>query len=144
MKRSAKAALDKAKSTNPRLLLDSQALLWMAGEEERLSTNAKEILLRSGVELYLSAASIWEIAIKLSIKKIELQEPLEELLDKQVSINRIQILSVSMAHAIAVQNLPFHHRDPFDRLLVAQAKIEELAILSSDSALDSYGVSRIW
>lgn len=126
------------------LLLDSQVLLWFAGDESRLSKKALAALLDGKNELWLSIASIWELSIKLSIEKLRLKEDLETLIEKQISNNRLQILTISLAHTYAVQKMPFNHRDPFDRILVVQAQIENLKLVSSDEVFDAYGIKRIW
>jgi PIN domain nuclease of toxin-antitoxin system len=125
-------------------LLDTQAFLWYAADPAQLSSKALDKIENGGNELWVSIASLWEISIKLSIGQLTLKERLEKLVDKQISINRIQLLAITHLHTFAVQKLPFHHRDPFDRLLVAQATLEKFPIISSDLAFDSYRVARIW
>ncbi|MDX8410507.1 MAG: type II toxin-antitoxin system VapC family toxin [Mariprofundaceae bacterium] len=127
-----------------RVLLDTHAFIWAATLDERLSAKAREILLDSNNELFLSTASIWEMAIKASIGKLILQQPLGQTINEQIQINDLRILSIEPAHALAVASLPWHHRDPFDRLLVCQSKQENLSILGCDTAMDAYGISRIW
>ncbi len=126
------------------ILLDTQALLWFAEGDSKLSKKSLQSVVDGKNTLLLSVASIWEIAIKSSLGKIKLKESLPELIDKQISINRVQLLQISLEHVCAVEKLPFIHRDPFDRLLAAQAKIEKLHIVSSDAVFDAYKVNRIW
>jgi len=96
-----------------------------------------------GNERVLSVASIWEIAIKTSLGKLSFKKPLEEFLPEQISLNYFQVLDISSEHALRVAALPMLHRDPFDRMIIAQAQVEQLPILSND-AFDSYGIHRFW
>ncbi len=128
-----------------RLLLDTQVFLWFVSGDERLSSRAHSLIEDYEHEVYLSAASIWETAIKLRLGKLHLAQPLEQLLPEQLSVNMIQVLPVRQAHALRVAALPLgNHRDPFDRLLVAQALEEGLSIVSVDRELDQYGITRYW
>ncbi len=127
-----------------RLLLDTHTFIWAATLDERLSPKARDLLLNVDNELFLSTASIWEIAIKTSIGKLILKQPIEQTINEQIQINDLRILNVEPVHAMAVASLPWHHRDPFDRLLVCQSKLENLTILGCDTAMDAYSVSRIW
>lgn len=127
-----------------RLLLDTHTLIWAATRDEKLSGRATELILDSDNELFLSVASVWEMSIKASIGKLILQQPLEQIINEQVQINGIQILDINSAHALGVTSLAWHHRDPFDRLLIAQCQIEELTILGCDAVMDNYEVNRIW
>jgi PIN domain nuclease of toxin-antitoxin system len=101
-------------------------------------------LLESEADLLLSVASLWEIAIKVSIGKLILTQPYDVFMRRQLTDNDIKILPINLAHLGAVSTLPFHHRDPFDRLLIAQAMIEQLPIVSVDAAFDVYTVNRLW
>ena len=92
----------------------------------------------------LSVASLWEMAIKISLGKLVLTEPFETMVPEQLDLNGIDQLGIEFKHVTQVSKLPFHHCDPFDRLIVAQALIEELPIISADGALDAYGVRRLW
>jgi PIN domain nuclease of toxin-antitoxin system len=92
----------------------------------------------------LSTASLWEIAIKISLGKLALTEPFDVLIPAQLNLNGIELLEISVAHASMVANLPFHHRDPFDRLLIAQAQVEQMTIVSKDDTFDAYGIKRKW
>ena len=123
-----------------RLLLDTHTALWFLGGDERLSEAAEQHLLDDTNMVLLSAVVAWEVAIKTSLGKLVVpEEYLSLLLDAGV-----QALPVSVEHAAAVAVLPWHHRDPFDRMLVAQASIEQAAIVSRDEALRPYGVTLIW
>jgi PIN domain nuclease of toxin-antitoxin system len=123
-----------------KLLLDTHAALWFLSGDERLGENAKRHLTDDTNRVLLSAAVVWEIAIKRSLGKLAVpDEYLSLLLDAGV-----QPLAVSVAHAAAVEHLPPHHRDPFDRMLVSQAAIEGGALISRDDALRPYDVTLIW
>jgi PIN domain nuclease of toxin-antitoxin system len=123
-----------------KLLLDTHAALWFLSADERLSENARRHLTDGSNVVLLSAAVVWEIAIKRPLGKLTVpDEYLTVLLDAGV-----RPLPVSVAHAAAVQRLPPHHRDPFDRMLVSQAKIEGGAIVTRDDALAAYDVTLVW
>jgi len=109
-----------------------------------LSPAARSAIEDGNNDVYISAASLWEIAIKVSIGKIELSEPFEVLIPQQLAENEIELLDISVEHTILVTSMPFHHRDPFDRLIAAQAKIEQLTLISVDEIFDLYGVERLW
>jgi PIN domain nuclease of toxin-antitoxin system len=123
-----------------RVLVDTQSWLWMTGAPERFSVAARAIVEHREHELYLSAASAWEIAIKHSIGKLRLPEPPAVYVPARIEATGVRPLGIDHAHALRVSTLPRHHRDPFDRLLVAQAQIEDLTILTSDSIFDAYDV----
>lgn len=125
-------------------LLDTHALLWITVESKNLSDRVKQIYLDSTDDFYLSAASIWEMAIKISLKKLSLSEGLVRFIDKHVVENNIQILPVNAEHIYPLEKLPFHHRDPFDRLLISQCMSEKMYLLSSDKIFDKYPIKRIW
>ncbi|MDT4952631.1 MAG: hypothetical protein QOJ02_769 [Acidobacteriota bacterium] len=126
-----------------KLLLDTHAFLWFIDDNPRLSAKAKA-LLESDADLLLSVASLWEISIKISIGKLILAQPLDVFLRQQLTNNDIEMLPISLAHLGVVSTLPFHHRDPFDRLLIAQAIIEKMPVVSIDAAFDAYSVTRLW
>src|SRR5262245_1650665 len=128
-----------------RVLLDTHAFLWFVLNDRRLSANARSIMVDPGNDLLLSPASYWEIAIKVSLGRYQLHgNDFATFMNQQIATNRLGILPVSVAHAAAVSTLPYHHRDPFDRLLIAQAIVEGVPLLSDDSALDSYPITRVW
>ncbi|OGV28399.1 MAG: twitching motility protein PilT [Legionellales bacterium RIFCSPHIGHO2_12_FULL_37_14] len=127
-----------------RILLDTHTFLWAGVEAEKLSSKAQNIFLNNKNDLYLSIASIWEIAIKHSLNKISFNKPMEAYLLESLNKNTIKILSIDFRHAIRVSTLPFHHRDPFDRLIVSQSLEEKISILSCDETLDAYDVERLW
>jgi PIN domain nuclease of toxin-antitoxin system len=127
-----------------RVLLDTHAFVWFALNDSRLTSTARTCLADPATEVLLSPASYWEIAIKVSLGKYVLSDPFETFLNTQIQINNLTVLPISVAHAGRVASLPLHHRDPFDRLLVAQALVEQIPIVSTDSTLDLYGIGRIW
>ena len=127
-----------------KVLLDTHAFLWAVTDAPELSRKATRIFEDERNELFLSLASGWELAIKLSLGKLSMAQPLATFLPEQMAVNGIMQLPIELRHIGRVQDLPFHHRDPFDRLLIAQCLVEDLAILSADRVLDAYGVERVW
>jgi PIN domain nuclease of toxin-antitoxin system len=127
-----------------RLLLDTHAFLWFVLNDPALSPKARDLIADPKNDLYLSPASHWEIAIKISIGKYQIPGSFETWMNQQLQINDISILPIEIAHTAAVTNLPFHHKDPFDRLLIAQSLTEAIPIVSADSTLNAYGVTRLW
>ncbi len=127
-----------------RALIDTNIFLWFISDSNRLSINARNYIANLDNELMLSVASLWEIAIKTSTGKLELLKPFEELIPEQLEINKVQILPIELNHLSNVNNLPFHHRDPFDRLIIAQGISEGLPIITSDSEFKNYQVNIIW
>ncbi|MBI1299982.1 PIN domain-containing protein [bacterium] len=125
------------------LLLDTQSLLWFVLEDTRLSKMARESIVAASM-VFVSPASYWEIAIKISLGKYELPKPFEEYWEEQMNINGFTILPIAVSHAAKLVHLPFHHRDPFDRLIIAQAQVEEIPVVSSDLQFDLYAIERIW
>ena len=126
-----------------RLLLDTNAFLYFIDNDTELSKTAKA-LLESEVELLISTASLWEIAIKFSIGKLVLPDSFENFIPTQIRQNDIEILPVNLSHLKKVSVMPFHHKDPFDRLIIAQSIIENLPVVTADSAFDTYKIERIW
>lgn len=126
-----------------RVLVDTQCWLWMTSTPERFSAAGRAIVERREHDLYLSAASAWEIAIKHALGKLELPEPPAVYVPARMDATGVHALPVDHAHALRVSTLPHHHRDPFDRLLIAQAQIEDLTILTSDPMFDSYDVATL-
>jgi PIN domain nuclease of toxin-antitoxin system len=118
------------------LLADTHTFMWFVDDNDKLSGEARR-LLEDDNEIVLSIASLWEIAIKVSLDKLALPVPYQDFVTQQVTVNRIDILPVSVNHLSILTELPFLHRDPFDRLLVAQAIVENLPIIGTDPAFDS-------
>ncbi len=127
-----------------KFLLDTHTLLWIAEHNDRLSKNAAELFLNPKNEILLSVASIWEMTIKISIGKLELGMPLTTFVRRHVSGNGIKLLDIRPEHLFRIEELPLHHRDPFDRLLVAQCALDDLTIISIDSSFDRYDIERVW
>jgi PIN domain nuclease of toxin-antitoxin system len=121
------------------LLLDTQALLWWREASNRLGRRTRKAIEGEAATVSVSAASIWEIAIKSSIGRLRLRDPLEAW-PASLESHGFALLSVTMAHAAAVGSLPQHHADPFDRLLIAQARLERLTIVTADAAFEEYDV----
>jgi PIN domain nuclease of toxin-antitoxin system len=126
------------------LLLDTHAILWFFWDDPLLSASAKQLIVDPNNQKLVSVASCWEIAIKVAVGKIKLGEPTRTFLPREIAQNNFSVLPISIVHATAVEALPMHHRDPFDRLLVAQAQIEQLDLVSIDAAFDAYLVKRHW
>jgi PIN domain nuclease of toxin-antitoxin system len=122
------------------LIVDTHAALWFLEGDRRLSDTAKALMEDHGVDRRLSAVSVWEVAVKRSIGKLKASARFHELLYEQ----GLFPLSVTDAHAIRIAELPFHHRDPFDRMLVAQAQVEGMSIVSADPRLEPYDVTVVW
>ena len=127
-----------------RLLLDTHAFLWFINGDARFSATARALVEDSANTSSISVASIWEMAIKVSIGKLTFRQPFTTLLPRQLERNGIALLGITIDHALAVTVLPFHHRDPFDRLLIAQAMTEQLPLVSADAVFDAYAVTRLW
>jgi PIN domain nuclease of toxin-antitoxin system len=127
-----------------KLLLDTHTLLWFVAGATQLSDTARAAIEAPENEALVSVASLWEMAIKVSLGKLDLGMPFEEFVADHVVGNGMEILDISPAHVSRVVSLPFHHRDPFDRLLIAQAQEEAIAIVGRDHAFGVYGVTLVW
>lgn len=127
-----------------RILLDTHALLWMVSNPDRLSITAREAIEDEGNELFFSIAGYWEIGIKASLNKVELAADWQRLLPAEMTMNGVSRLSIEPKHVHEVARLPWVHRDPFDRLMVAQARVEKLSFATHDSTLAEYGVAIVW
>ena len=126
------------------LLLDTNAFIWFIAGDERLSGNARSAIEDVSNNCFVSIATLWEIAIKVSLGRLGLPRPFDDLVSQQIRLNGFIDLSISPEHLEVLLSLPFHHRDPFDRLLVAQAKAEGMTIVTADRLLDAYEVKRLW
>ena len=122
------------------ILLDTHALLWWLTDSHRLSDAARLLIADSANVTYVSAASVWEIAIKISLRRLAIAPNVGSWLLPALHANRFTPLPISMAHAASVEHLPHLHADPFDRLLIAQAKLEELWLMTSDAVIQQYDV----
>ncbi len=127
-----------------RLLLDTHSFLWFIMGESKLSDQALKLIEDENTQKLVSIACLWEIAIKYSLNKLTLTEPFQTLFPKQLQVNGMDLLHITVDHLTELTKLPFHHRDPFDRLIIAQAIVENLPILSIDSVFDDYPVKRLW
>lgn len=127
-----------------RLLLDTHAFLWWVEGTPALGPRARAAVSSPDNEVLLSIASCWELAIKISLGKLRLTRSLAPFISEQLRTNGFSLLDVSLRHAAHVADLPFHHRDPFDRLLAAQALDDQLAMISSDRVFRKYGVTVVW
>ena len=127
-----------------RILLDTHAFLWWVTDSDELSRRARRLIADGSNEIFFSAASAWEIGIKSGLRRITLPEDPETFVMDQLEQNAFQILPVQLRHALRVADLPDLHRDPFDRVLLAQARSEELAFLSRDRRLADYSVRVLW
>lgn len=126
------------------LLIDTHSLLWFLRGDPLLSAVAKAVIEDPANRKLVSVASCWEIAIKAGTGKLTLGEPAATLLARELPGNSFDLLPIQLNHATFVESMPFHHRDPFDRLIVAQATLEGVPIVSVDNQLDRYGIVRIW
>ena len=127
-----------------RLLLDTHTFLWWVDDAPELTAAARRVIADVNHECYLSVASCWEMAIKSSLGKLRLARPVERFVSEQITANSFTLLNVELHHTAKVEKLPFYHRDPFDRLLIAQAMTEKLTIVSADSVFSDYGVKVLW
>lgn len=127
-----------------RLLIDTHVLLWVVAGDSRLSAAARSAYQDRSNELFLSASSYWEIAIKISINKLTLPTDWQSALDEEIRRIGIRWLSITKEHCQAVAAIAWHHRDPFGRMLIAQASVENLAIVTGDSHFPPYGLPLIW
>ena len=127
-----------------RILLDTHAFIWLVTDYPRLSQTAKKLFLDPDNDLFVSAVSGFEISVKFSLGKLRLAEPPRDFMENRIRNNALSRLPVSLEHTYRLSHLPLHHRDPFDRLLVAQALEEDLPILTADPALSAYDVEIVW
>jgi PIN domain nuclease of toxin-antitoxin system len=127
-----------------RLLLDTHTFLWWINNDPLLSEAASASITSVRNECFVSLASCWELAIKTSIGKLRLSKPVERFIPEELAANDFQLLPIDFRHVAKVETLPFHHRDPFDRLLVAQSLTEKMTMVSADGVLSRYGVKRVW
>lgn len=127
-----------------RALLDTHTFYWFIEDNPRLSATAKAFIVDGTNEVLLSVASLWEMAIKISLGKLTVSGSFAPYITQQMNASNIGLLDISLEHVAAVVALPFHHRDPFDRLLIAQALVEQIPLISVDSVFDAYAVRRLW
>lgn len=125
-------------------LLDTHTLLWIVTDDSQLSNKVRKIFLDEQNEIYISVASLWEIAIKVSLKRLELGQSLTDFYYKHVIGNKIKLIDLKVEHLVVLETLVFHHRDPFDRLIICQSMVEKIPILSNDKVFSKYPIKRIW
>lgn len=127
-----------------RALIDTSTFLWSISDSDRLSANARQCIADLENEIFLSVASLWEIAIKTSLGKLELLLPFNQLFPSQLEQNAITVLPIEIQHLSKTIDLPFHHRDPFDRLIIAQSLAEQMPVITKDTAFSQYSIQLIW
>jgi PIN domain nuclease of toxin-antitoxin system len=127
-----------------RALLDTQAFLWFVLDDPKLSQVAERSISDSTNEIFISPASFWEVAIKISLGKYSLAVPYDVFWKQAIEGNAFVILPIELRHTKLLATMPFHHKDPFDRLIVAQAQAENISLISNDAELDVYSVHRMW
>lgn len=125
-------------------LIDTHTFLWIIEDNKNLTNKVRTIYLDNSNDIYLSVASIWEMAIKISLNKLSIQGQLVKFIDRHAVENNIRLLSIQPHHVFPIENLPFHHKDPFDRILLSQCIQEKMHLLSKDKEFDKYGINRIW
>jgi PIN domain nuclease of toxin-antitoxin system len=127
-----------------KLLLDTHAFIWLNSEPSRLSETVRQLCQSGEHKFYLSMASPWEMQIKYQLGKLSLDVPLEELIERNIQSNHIQFLPIEFKYISHLAKLPFHHNDPFDRMIIAQALVEKMSIVSVDGAFSAYSVPVVW
>jgi PIN domain nuclease of toxin-antitoxin system len=125
-------------------LLDTHAFLWFVSDDDRLSSKARSIIKNNNNEVYFSAASAWEMSIKIRLGRLTIEEGLEPFIVKQLAENNFSTLAITIFHSIYTSKLPEIHKDPFDRMIVAQAQVEDLSIISKDKNIKKYSVPVVW
>jgi Uncharacterized protein conserved in bacteria len=127
-----------------RLLLDTHTFIWYVTDNPRLSAHVKLLIEDENNEKLVSIASIWEMAIKHSIGRLNFSLPFIEFVGQQLTVSNIGLLEINLQHIEVVASLPLHHRDPFDRLIIAQSMAEQIPILSVDAIFDACAIARLW
>jgi PIN domain nuclease of toxin-antitoxin system len=127
-----------------RLLLDTHALLWFIGNDPQLSVPARQSIEAPAHDKFVSAASLWEVALKIGLGKLKLPGTFDEIFPRQLEVNGFELLAISCAHLNQNISLPFHHRDPFDRLLIAQALTDDMTIVIRDPEFSKYSAKILW
>ena len=127
-----------------KLLLDTHCFLWWFANDQRLGARARELVADGENDVYLSAASSWEIAIKVSLRKLTLPDPPDVYVPSRLAAQGMKGLPIEHVHALGVASLPAHHQDPFARLIIAQSQIEKLPVLTADEKIAAYEVEAIW
>lgn len=127
-----------------KLLLDTHTFIWWDSAPSKLPPQVLALCQDPANEMWLSVASVWEMQIKLQLGKLQLKLPLKEIIEGQQQTNNIQVLEITLAHVLALESLPALHKDPFDRLLVAQANVESAVLISGDRIFEQYPVQLLW
>jgi len=125
-------------------LIDTHALLWLVENDPRLGTRAREIIVNGDSPLLFSHVSVWELVVKHTTGKLKLTLPISEFIEQRITAAGIELLPIRLAHILMYDELPLHHRDPFDRLLAAQCLSDGMSILTRDELFDRYGVETVW
>ena len=126
------------------LLSDTHTFIWTFSNTKKLSAKAAKEFKNPANQVFLSVASVWEMQIKIKLGKMIFNDTLENIINEQQTVNGIQILPVQLAHALYLENLPYHHKDPFDRLLISQAIVENMTLMSGDRLFPLYPVNLLW
>ena len=127
-----------------KIVLDTHIFLWLITDNDRLSDKSKQAFINSDNELFFSIASYWEICIKISIGKLKLSKNWDKIIKDELMVNSVKLLPISTEHCFQITQLPFHHRDPFDRIIISQAIIEQMHIMTIDSYFSQYEVNIVW
>ena len=127
-----------------RVLVDTHALIWAVDEPARLGSTARLALEDDSNEVVISAATVWEIAIKTGLRKLTLSMPYKEWMNRAIADLGSTILPITVEYADVQATLPGHHRDPFDRMLIAQAQVEDIPLATNEETFDRYGIKRLW
>ena len=127
-----------------KLLLDTHTFLWFVMNDPQLSENALDQIAEPTNDVLLSPASYWEIAIKVSLGKYSLSVPFEAFFQEGIEGSGVTILPIEVRHAAVLSSLPMHHKDPFDPMIISQAMVEQIPVVSADSPLDAYDIQRLW
>ncbi|MEA5578352.1 type II toxin-antitoxin system VapC family toxin [Anabaena sp. UHCC 0451] len=127
-----------------KLLFDTHTFIWWDSQPHKLSAKSLALLSNSSNIKFLSIVSIWEMQIKYQLGKLSLQLPLRDIINEQIHNHNIVILSITSEHILGLDNLPLHHKDPFDRLLISQANLEDAILISCDSVFNQYSVKVDW
>ena len=125
-------------------LIDTHTFIWYVTDNSRLSNQVLELINDENNQIFLSIASVWEMGIKHGLGKLTFNLPFERFIMQQISINDFMVLDIKISQITAVTQLPLHHRDPFDRMLIAQAMVENMPIISADTIFDAYPIRRLW
>ncbi len=126
-----------------RLLLDGHAFLWFVSGDRRLGDAARLAIESPEAEPHLSLATVWELAIKVSVGRLTMAAPFHAFMTEKLATN-LRLLPIRLPHALAIHSLPFHHRDPFDRMVIAQALVDQMPVVTRDRVFSKYGVEVVW